>query len=139
MTTLHLGVVDLKYDEKDVSTGDVAQWLENKYHIMEVFWEVEKDHVGDDMAEAARGALENLLLGAPVSDNPFAAGFDDIKKRFDDFITLQQVEKLGIPNVPTQAALDGVSHRKKSRRTGKRRPSFLDTGLYVQSFLAWMD
>jgi hypothetical protein len=139
VTTLHLGVVDLKYDEKDVSTGDVAGWLEDKYHIMELFFEENREAIAEDMHGAAVVALERLYSGAPVSENPLASGMDGIKKRFDDFITLQQVEKLGIPGVPTQAALDGVSHRKKSKRVGKRRPSFFDTGLYVQSFLAWLD
>jgi len=51
---------------------------------------------------------------------------------------MKEVEKLGIPGVPTKAALRGVNHRLKHpyRRRGAR-PSFVDTSLYMSSFKAW--
>ena len=79
------------------------------------------------------------MMGAPVdAGSPFAAGESQIENRFKQFLSLREVEKLGIPGVPTKAALAGVSHRFKGKKGG-RRPSFIDTGLYQASFKAWID
>ena len=40
--------------------------------------------------------------------------------------------------VPTGAAKKGVNHRLKIRR-GKRRPSFIDTGILRTNFVSWVD
>jgi hypothetical protein len=60
---------------------------------------------------------------------------------FSNFLALQEVEKLGIPGVPTQAALKGISHRLKHpyRKSNPRRPSFVDTGEYMRSAAFWID
>lgn len=150
MTTLHLGVVDVPYSQAPsprqrqpkagtVTTGDVATWLENKYHVMEVFWEEKADAVIVPMLEKSiTGAIENLFLGAPPSNDPFGGATSKIEDAFKLFLTTKEIERLGIPGVPTEAAKRGFSHRFKN--PGKRRaarPSFIDTGLYVASFKAW--
>jgi hypothetical protein len=135
-----LGVVDVPYTLGRATTGDVANWLENKYHIMELMYETHQTQIADDLANSVRGALETLMSGGPAAVDPFAAAGDDIRRRFDDFIALGEVEWLGIPGVPTKAALAGKSSRfKKKRNPRGRRPSFIDTGLYLQSFRAWVD
>lgn len=148
MATLHLGVMDVPYNSSEgVSTGDVAEFLENKYHLMEVFFEENKDKIARALEDAMAGALENLLAGAPVVSNPMASAEQDIKAMFDDFLSLREVERTGIPGVPTKAALEGVSHRFKGKKNkgkgggnpGERRSSFVDTGLYVASFRVWLE
>jgi hypothetical protein len=65
----------------------------------------------------------------------------EIEERFKDFLSLQEMDKLGVPGVPTEAAKKGKSSRFKRRRSkgGAPRPSFIDTGLYQSSFKAWVD
>jgi hypothetical protein len=163
MTTLRLGVIDIPYAEKRetasqqrsrakknrkapaaeseaVSTGDVAEILEEKYHIMEHFFEASAERIGDVIAHSLAGALETVMQGGSNGPPPYAAAESEIKEAFDQFITLGLMENLGYPGVPTKAALDGVSHRFK-RPHGKhpRRPSFVDTGLYLASFIAEID
>jgi len=56
---LHLGVHDHPYVGKSgVTTGDVAEWLEGKYHVMEVFAGTYIDEISDAMADNVAGAIE---------------------------------------------------------------------------------
>lgn len=153
MTTLHLGVTDIPYatDEarkvkgkkvqvKTMTTGDVAEILENKYHVMELFFEEHSDFIVGEIEKSLAGAIENVAMGAPPGD-PFGAGTQIIDEMFKKFVTEGAVEKLGIPGTPTKAALKGVSHRWKHPYSSEnpRRPSFVDTGLYVDNFISWID
>ena len=124
-----------------VTTGDVAGFLENRYHIMELFWETHHQEITDLLTESVAGHLENLLAGAPMLvENPFMGGSEGIENLFRKFLSDREVENLGIPGVPTKAALEGVSARFKSGYNPKgRRPSFIDTGLYEAAFRAWAD
>lgn len=146
---LHLGVVDVPYANPPrrkgsrarsgtQTTGDVAGWLEAKYHVMEVFFESQQRRVAQDLEEGLAGALESLLMGGPPTGQPFASGLSRTEDRFKQFLSRRRIESMGIPGVPTEAALRGVSHRFKNKRSG-RRPSFIDTGLYQSSFKAWVD
>jgi hypothetical protein len=156
VTTLHLGVSDVPYSPPpkaaktknkvtspaSKTTGDVAEILEAKYHIMQTFLEYGQQgtSVTDLLTDSIRGALENHLSGAPITNNPFGEATEKLQSKFNDFITYQTMDRLGIPNVPTLAALHGVSHRFKhpyARRPA--RPSFVDTGLFLSSFRAWVD
>ena len=119
------------------TTGDVARILEDKYHVMELFFEEHRQFIADHLAESVSDKMQDIISGAPVgAGSPIDAGASEIEDRFKQFLSLQEVERLGIPGVPTQAALDGVNHRLKKKR-GARRPSFIDTGLYEASFKVW--
>lgn len=148
---LHLGVADVPYNLRPSrrrksaagtkTTGDVAEILEAKYHIMEVFFEEEKTGIAADLEDGLVGAVESLMMGAPVRLDPFGSGTSAIEDRFKTFLSTSAIEKLGIPGVPTQAAIQGVSHRLKRPRakTNPRRPSFIDTGLFQASFKSWVE
>lgn len=149
---LHLGVVDLPYSNPPTkrhrskvprgaeTTGDVAGWLETRYHVMENFYELHKDDIAADLEDGLAGALENILTGAaPFTNNPFGSAESKIEERFRDFLTNREMETIGYPGVPTQAALDGVSHRfKNPYKKRAPRPSFIDTGLYQSSEKTWI-
>lgn len=141
MTRLHLGVLVQPYRTpgkkvRAVTTGDVAQWLEDKYGIMEKYVDIH----GDDVIAVAienslDGALQSLLMGGVV--DPWGSAMQKIAVDYRRFISSREAEHVGLPNVPTKAALMGVNHRLKRGR-GPRRPSFRDTGLYMNSFRAWV-
>lgn len=159
MTTLHLGVHDIPYvDAGATSTGDVAQILEDRYGVMDGFVFLHKEDIAEDIAISAADALESMMQGAPVLIDPFGAGTSRIAERFRDYLDKEEIVNAGgtlnFGKVPTQAALDGVSSRfklgkqagqyvkgKRGRKKlkGKRRPSFIDTGLYQATFAAWFD
>lgn len=162
---LHLGVIDIPYAKVPAeykafrsksgtpgseTTGDVAEWLENKYHVMEVFFESKHEAIAKSIEVSVHGAIENMMLGSPHIGSPLEQAASSITTEFKQFLSSREIEAIGIPGVPTQAALDGVSHRFKNPRgkyVGKgknkkfrknpRRPSFIDTGLYQASMTSW--
>lgn len=158
MTTLHLGVVDIPYVARETpaqmrkrvrkaaprpagqkTTGDVADILEAKYHVMEAFFTLHQDEIVKTLESSLQGSLENLLTGAPLTANPLGEGESEIKNLFSQFLTNKEMDSLGYPGVPTKAALQGESQRFKRRRNNVSRPSFVDTGLYESAFRAWID
>jgi hypothetical protein len=139
MTTLHLGEVDIPYVNDGKTTVEVARILEAKYHVIEVFSEIHRDLIETTIVESLQDAVTNMLMGAPVSVDPYGDAMAVIGARFKTFIDMKEMEHLGIPGVPTQAAKDGVSHRFKSKRGPKNRPSFQDTGLFEDSFVPWVE
>ena len=164
MTTLHLGVIDIPYAGPgystpsttrksrpskrprarggpiSISTGDVAEILEAEYHIMETFYELHEAMIAQEATDSVQDAIDALVMGAPHTLDPFGSVMQTIEARFKQFLSLREMDRLGIPGVPTKAAQMGVSHRFKhpyARRA--ERPSFIDTGQYQASFKAWVD
>lgn len=150
---LHLGVLDIPYAQAPKryrrrnkvaagtqTTGDVATWLENRYGVMQAFANRYEDKIGQAVEQSVLGAVDSLLMGAPATLNAFGAATSQIEDDFKQFLSSKEVETIGIPGLPSEAALRGVNHRMK-RPYVKRapRPSLIDTGLYSASFKAWVD
>jgi hypothetical protein len=153
MPVLHLGVADVPYSDPpqpvkpgakpkttapNETTGDVASLLEDKYHIVQIFYEQHKADVALALEGSLAGALENLLMGAPSRTSPLGEGAAKIQTAFKRFLSEKEMDRLGYPGIPTKASLLGISHRFKGKH-GPPRPSFIDTGLYETSFKAWVD
>jgi hypothetical protein len=163
--TLHLGVIDMPYANyagaervshakkgkanKPVkaktasgmqTTGDVAEILEDKYGVMDAFAFAHLPDIAKELEQSIAGSLETLMMGGTPAPNPFKSAESAITAMFKNFLATASIEHLGIEGVPTQAALDGVNHRLKHpyAKANPRRVSFVDTGLYQQSFLAWI-
>lgn len=148
-----LGVNDVPYtNSKDgVTTAQVANWLEEKYGIIAQLVAQKETEIRDHLESNLQKSLEEMLAGLPVRD-PFGTGTSLIARDMRNWLSLQEVEKVGIPGVPTRAALMGVSSRSKSGlkgvsmkqfekgvRRGKRRPSFIDTGLMERNYRCWTE
>jgi hypothetical protein len=166
MPTLNLGVIELPYDdggkrpparkvpkkprnskkapptrktdESPTDTVFVATILEENYGLMGIFYESNEDQITAELINSLEGSLENLYAGAPVG-NPFAEADAGITQAFKVWLSSGIVEQLGIPGVPTQAAIDRRSLRFKSKKASGPRPSFIDTGTFERSFLAWTE
>lgn len=145
---LHLGVMDGSHGDTE-TIAEVAQYLEDKYDVMQNFFDAHAGDIADDFAKSFAIAIEDMMSGLPVG-NPFNSATSKTEARFQKFIDLAEIEKMGIEGVPTQAALDGVrsSLKKKkeikgrkyrSKVRGTRRQSFFDTGLYMNAFKCWVD
>lgn len=160
--TLHLGVIEVPYVDKEkpmstasrmkkglkrpehaneLTTGDVAEILEDQYHVKEIFYELHKEDIAKDLANSVAGALETIMMGGPQDVDPFGGATSKIDERFSDFLTNREMEQIGYKGVPTLAAIEGVNHRLKHpySRKNPRRPSFIDTGLYQASSKSWID
>ena len=157
---LHLGVVDLPYAyEQAVGKGKKrggrapasrrarsrATWKTNTTR-----WKSSSkstaEEIAKDLEEGLAGTLESLLMGAPPSLSAFGSAESAIDKRFRDFLTNKEMERLGYPGVPTEASgsgkrVGGINHRLRNpyARSNPARPSFVDTALYENSFKSWVD
>ena len=139
------GVIDLPYSHSDdlgksksgksrvSTTGDVAEILEEKYGVMEYFWDRHQKEIVAALEDGIEGTLNNLLNGAPPNASAFIAGEAEIEELFQKFLDAKEMD-YKVDGVPTGASLKGVSHRFKRKR-GPVRPSFIDTGLYESSFV----
>jgi hypothetical protein len=145
---LHLGVVEFPYEDKGgTTTGQVAHWLEDKYHIMEIFFETHQQFIADALNDALMGQIDNLLMGIPADPSVFASAEQAIQQRFTEFLTRQELDSLGIPGIPTEASgntpgrVGGINHRfaHPYAKANPSRPSFIDTGLYQAAFKAWIE
>ena len=158
MTTLHLGVIDISYGPPPSAgkrrkghnsiaaniktTGDVADILEAKYHIMEVFFEdLGIDLIAKSLEKSVEDAMNDIAAGAPPQGIRLTQQAEqEMETAFRIFIDQQELDGV-VPGVPTAAALKGVSHRLSHpyAKGNPSRPSFRDTGQYQASFRAWID
>jgi hypothetical protein len=148
---LHLGVVDVPYSYRaknrrgrpakgasTVTTGDVADILEAKYDVMATFFEKHEEEITEAIEKSLAHSLESTLSGAPSGRDPFLASYGKIETAFRKFLDNKEMD--GVPGVPTEASLKGVSHRFKHPYAKRAsRPSFIDTGLYEANFKAWIE
>lgn len=136
---LLLGVNDVAYSgkEKTTTTGDVAEFLEDDYHVMETFYELNEEFISDELTDAIAGAIESLAQGRR-GDVDASGPMSRIEERFRDYLDRGDWEKISGQTI--DAAKKGISHRRKhpySKR--KSRRAFIDTGLYQAAFRAWLE
>jgi hypothetical protein len=119
----------------------LAEILEAKYHIIELFWTLHEQDNVTDLEESLSGAIENFIMGAPISIDPFGSAMSKIEDRFKQMLSNKELDSLGYPGIPTAAAMAGVSARFKSGFTKNRtpRPSFISSGQYQGAFKAWVE
>lgn len=138
---LNLGVLDVAYSDPQgggaTTTGDVAEILEAKYHIMDIFAVEREAKIGDWIADALADQIKDIAAGAPIPLNPYQDAEQKIETSFRQFLSDEEMAKIH-PDVPTQAALEGRTKRRKNQK-GARRPSFIDTGQFQASFRAWVE
>jgi hypothetical protein len=154
MPTLHLGVTEVAYSEAapkgkrkrrksaaTITTGEVAEILEDEYHPIEHYWELHKEEIAKSLEGSLAGALETAMMTGSLPENAFASAESEIEAGFKKMLSERELEGLGYPGLPTQAALKGVSHRLKHpyAKSNPRRPSLIDTGLYQASFKSWFE
>jgi hypothetical protein len=125
------------------TTGEVADELEHNYGVMAAFARAHAQDIEKHILDSLQGQIVNLNLGAPALDTSaaFAEACESIAQDFRDFLDAGEIERMGIPGVPTKAAKAGVNHRLKNpyAEDNPRRPSFIDTGLYQATMRAWTE
>jgi len=146
MATLSLGVLVVGYSQSEsnglsqqTDTGKVASILEDKYHVMGIFYALREEKIAGFLAESMAQAFEDKLQGRQVGRNPMFDAQQQIEAQFRAFLDADEMNKLSLALTGIQisaAAAAGISHRKKHpyAQKNKARPSFIDTGLYRASF-----
>lgn len=162
MPTMHLGVTDIPYSwgQKKaggisaakamqaakrgtgtgggVTTGDVAGYLEARYGVMAFYLQLRAREINAAVENSVLGALETMAMGGPAGlGRALDSATQLMQEQFKDMLSLRQLDGK-IHGVPTLAAQRGVSHRFKRPYVRRpSRPSFIDTGLYQNSFRVW--
>lgn len=137
---MHLGVEDLPYSEPEHqgdTTAEVAQKLEDEYQVMQHFADHHADFISIAIENDISKGIDALMRGLPLNMQLNGA-CDKIKVMFNYFLDNKEMD-YQVPGVPTKASLQGKSSRLKKGLLPGTRPSFIDTGLYEQSFRAWVD
>ncbi|MDW9230733.1 hypothetical protein C7S15_5918 [Burkholderia cepacia] len=108
---------------------------------MPVFVDLHMKEISSSVAQAVADAMDDQMMGLPVSPDIYQASMEEIQSAFRNFLDHEEYPAQSFPQVPTQAALDGVNHRLLHPYASKNpsRPSFIDTGEYQISFRAWVD
>jgi hypothetical protein len=122
------------------TTAEVAAELETKYGIVEKFYELEEDNIIEMVEEAFGEDIEEvMMMEQPSKTGISVKETDKIEASFRAMLQREELHSRG--NVPTLAALRGVSHLKRQpyAKSNPRRPSFIDTGMYQRSFAAWVE
>jgi hypothetical protein len=154
---LNLGVLEVSYSDAHgksgaSDTGTVAEILEQRYHVMETFYESRKEKIAEWLAEAISDQIADIVSGGRPNRDPFYAAMQNIEAEFRAFLdanemahivsSLSEAERdyfIGSTGGFTGAGARGVNHRKKKpySKDNAARPVFVDTSLYQQSFRSW--
>ena len=122
------------------TTTDVQKELEDRYKIVETFFEMNEDYIVGLVEDMLSEDIETVMS----SEEPSTEGLsfketDKIETRFRRALSSEEFNGV-IPGVPTRTARQGVSHlRRHPYAARSARPSFIDTGLYQRSFRAWVE
>ncbi len=154
---LVLGVLEQAYSDAKsggaTTTGEVAEILEKRYHVMETFYDVNQEKIKKWITESMQKIIEAKFQGAPVDRNPFLMVTQKIQNEFKTFLLSRQMEHLF--GQLTQAEAEyfltktggftgrgSKGYSKRFQKPGakrKSRPAFIDTGLYMASFRSWIN
>jgi hypothetical protein len=109
------------------TSREVAKELEDRYKIVEEFWNLEEDNFVEILEDAFAEDIEEVMtMKKPSRKGVSFKGTDLLEARFRRNLALGRYDNI-ISGVPTTAAKRG------------HRPSFIVTGTYLQSFRAWLE
>lgn len=133
---LHMGFNETPYEYQPRTAAEVAQFLESRYGIVDVFYTMHEEEILAILAEAQTEALAAIAQGKKrtvILRRPDAVKIENLFKR-----AISNAEFDGhIAGVPTKEATKG-SRRGRRRRVGGRA-SFLNTGTYRNAFRIWAE
>lgn len=136
---MFLGVVDVGYADGDgtTTTGDVATFLEDRYHIMRSFLELNEEFIEKTIVNEVAGAIESIAQGKRVPKLDLKPATGLIEERFRDFLDSGELNHMLPKTQKVSDATLKTSARKKSGKTEQPRQAFIDSGLYQSAFRVW--
>ena len=155
---LNLGVIvvpEPNENGKDIDSWQLGVELETRYGLFSNFYKLHQKDINTDIENALNLATKALIEGKTPERAMayFSSAGDAITHKLHNFISLREIENMGIPGVPTQAALEGLTLRTKTGKVikrvrkgmkykqviGERRPSFMYSGVFESSLKAWIE
>ena len=120
------------------TTKEVSQEIESKYHVVETFSEMEGPFIVDLIEGATVDAIEAIIEGRIPSLKIQDSSTKEIEQRFRDNLDSRRYDGVisGVPTLAAQRGVDHTQHRPYAKRGP--RPSFVDTGLYKNTFRVWV-
>jgi len=122
------------------TTTSVAARLEADYEVVETFYE--QPNIQDYIVNLLEDALYDITEVVMDTDQPpiVPIPIKNINKIEDRFRRALARKEIKGPGIPTGTAEAGVSHLYTDPYKKRApRPSFIDTGMYQQSFRAWVE
>jgi hypothetical protein len=120
----------------NMTTGELQRILEEHYHIVQFYWDNHGMEVVEDLVEGYLAEITKPASGkgsrTHYMDKAITRGQDTFRAMLDN----RELDGL-VAGVPTAAAQSGHSIAKRRRKRGtirKERASFVETGLYRDSF-----
>lgn len=141
MIRLNFGVVDFPYDygePLDATTYSVAKRLEAVYGLFSGFYRLNQSQINQEVGlNLADHIIDTFERGNRFED---MLPLDNINRLYQDFLSREDTVALNKPGarIPTRRALIGYNSRRK-KKSGQRRPSFVDGGLQRAAFRAWIE
>jgi hypothetical protein len=136
---LHLGCVDVQYtnSKEGETTFEVAQILEKKYHVMDIFYEMHTADIAKELESRIAGAIERAFAGHK-SPNLFTAmdPFFGIEEKFREYIDR---EEHGIKLKRISKPVAGGRKKRQYKKVETPLPAFVYSGLYRYNFRAWIE
>lgn len=136
---LDLGVIDEAYSagEGTKTTAQVARILESKYHVMETFYELHAESIQKALADAVGGAVTSMMVdGVPRFDLKISK----IKQAFTNYLDSGEWERVSGQYIAAAHNRHMIHHNDGSKEQSRRsNRAFIRTGMYLQTFLAWLD
>jgi hypothetical protein len=132
---LHLGVEDIAYADGPQKTSDVAEILEEKFHVMQIYADQNEDRIAQFIEDGVAGALESVLAGAPINFDVFGSAIANIEDRFIEYI---DGEEHGIKTKSKESPKAGARKKRQYKKV-TNKTTFVDSGLYRNNFKAWVD
>lgn len=134
---ISLGVMEIPYADDGKNTGEVAEILEGKFHVMQIFADKNLDKIAGYIEDGIAGALESVAAGAPENFNVFGSAMENITDRFHEYI---DNEEHGILTKEKKYGTQKAGARKKRQyRKATNKTTFVDSGLYRNNFVAWVN
>ena len=117
------------------TSAEVAKELEERYNLVDTFYLGVEDELSSALEEFYGEKIEAIMMEKPPKK---ILGDELTSKVEEEFRKYLLKEEHGIH---TLAARRGVSHLSPQPYSRKNppRPSFIDTGLYMKSFRAWIE
>jgi len=146
---LRFGQISLPCKNGQTSV-DVAKHLEKKYKLKQIFFRVKKNEISKQYQQSLQDALNDTIHGGfvPLDVNLlFGKANNTTSQMFRDMLNKRGFDGIA-QGTPTLAAKLGISSRFKAGFTRKKvgnkfvrtdRPSFIDTGLYRNSSITWVE
>jgi hypothetical protein len=119
-----------------MTTGELQKILEARYGIVEFFWDKHSEEVVGGIIEAYFDELAKPESGKGSRTDYMGKAIRRGEQAFRDMLDNRELDGQ-VDGVPTAAAVSGHSIAKRRRKRGtirKERSSFVETGLYRDSF-----